>query len=451
MNHRQSVIKRANHEMYKIPMNEKITNFIMRDLYEILKQNPADVLVNVTLAKLFYEKKDYKKALIHFNIGLNHDNEKIGAIYGIYKCYIMLGQYQKAFDFISLYNSKNKINTELISALFNIILNKDYSLKVNSKEELLMNKIEDEDLKNKYSILIDEFNKENYNLCIKLAKDCETICRDKKIFIEFNTIIELLKMASKIKQEDLKNTERIDYQNLREALEKDEYYKVIFLLNKVDKHSIREEKTFYNAIRYLIKKDFVYEAKKIIMSVPLYSEKVPTQLLLKDCEIRKQIIAFEPKVRKVYQEGITHGKEFLMEGEYEEAYDIFSGAYYVTESPEFLYHMAKTLYKAEKLREAEELFLEYIKVGGVKCAKAYTYLRNICKRIHKSKKSKKYASMANNIINIFYPEYNLISLINKQDDETDTLKLYLQSKMKHDFDDIFDVEEGPKLIKKNEQ
>ena len=65
---RHQVLRNAQSQMYKNPMNEKVINYIMRDLYRLLKENENDSIVHVTLAKIFFEKKEKKKALIHFNI-----------------------------------------------------------------------------------------------------------------------------------------------------------------------------------------------------------------------------------------------------------------------------------------------------------------------------------------------------------------------------------------------
>ena len=146
-------------------------------------------------------------------------------------------------------------------------------------------------------------------------------------------------------------------------------------------------------------------------------------------------------MKKIFEDNLLHGKEFFIEGQYEDAYDTFLAGYYITQSPIFLYYLGKTLYKSERFNDAEEMFLEYVKVGGVKSAKAYIYLRNISRLLHKPKKEKQYAIKGNNIMRTLYPEYNTMPTYKNKEEHRDTLKIYLQSRKKHEFDDLFDIEE----------
>lgn len=438
---RHQVLRNAQSQMYKNPMNEKVINYIMRDLYRLLKENENDSIVHVTLAKIFFEKKEYKKALIHFNIAHRQRPDLPSAIYGIYKSSVMLGYHENAFEFLTKYKEKTNSNTDLAESLLNVIINKNTDSKITDNKKLFTMEIKDEELQETYDKLIEAFNSGDYEQAVLLADECEIICRIKSIYIEFNTIAKLLKAAQEIKNNISQDEEVYNYQLLKEALLTDEHYKVIVLLNRINKKNIKDHITFYNAIRYLIKKEYISEAKKIIASIPLYTEKLEPQLLLKDCELKKQIVSYDDRMKKIFEDNLLHGKDFFIEGQYEDAYDTFLAGYYITQSPIFLYYMGKTLYKAEKFKEAEEVLLEYVKVGGVKSAKAYIYLRNISRYLHNTKKEKQYAIKGNNIMRTFYPEYNIMPTTKINKEEDDTLKLYLQSRRKHEFDDLFDIEE----------
>ena len=441
MNKRQRILRNAQVQMYKNPMNEKAINNVMRDLYNLLKENSNDPGVHVRLGKIFFEKKDYKKALIHFNIAYKQNPEYSSAIYGIYKASIMLGDYENAQLFLEKYKEKTDTNTDLVENILDVVLNKNTDATIQENKKIFNTEIKDKELSETYNCLIEEFNNGNYDQAVLLADECEIICRIKRIYIEFVTISKLLKQAQEIKNQSEKDEDKNTYILLKEALLNDEHYKVIVLLNRVNRNPIKDKITFYNALRYLIKKEYISEAKKIMMSATLYVDSIETQLLLKDCELKKQVVSYDEKTKKVFDDSKNVGKEYLVEELYEDAYDTFMAGYYITSSPIFLYYMGKTLYKAEKFKEAEEVLLEYVKVGGVKSAKAYIYLRNISRYLHNTKKEKQYAIKGNNIMRTFYPEYNIMPTTKINKEEDDTLKLYLQSRRKHEFDDLFDIEE----------
>jgi len=173
-----------------------------RNLYKIIYNDNTNEIAIETLAKFLYERKKYREALHQFRRLINLNDKKVGAIYGMYKCYAMLDDYENSYECINRYielkkNAKLKSGAEIIVSAYEIILNNNKSIKISNTSSFIMNKIDDPDLKIKYIELVNSYNEEDYERCLSLVDECQDICKSKHLMIEFDTFKHILNKVNK--------------------------------------------------------------------------------------------------------------------------------------------------------------------------------------------------------------------------------------------------------------
>lgn len=420
---------------------EKIKGLIKKYTYEPAKDSFLDVLENemkkvVSLndcdhssievyAKFLFSREKYEEAIKAFNSILNVDECRARAIYGLYKCYVMKGNYKNAYKSIIEYIDERKSmdvlsGMHIILSCFEIIFDKRFS-NIEVSNLFLMNKINDSELKEKYAELIDNFNKKNFSRCITLAEECDEICKSKKILIEFETFKNLLIEVKRVSTPNL-------YIELKQARTEKNYNRMVEIINELPKINIKELKLYYSSLYLLIRNGYYRELENVLSNLEVTKDNKIILSALRKAVLER--IEYE-KLSDIQKENCSIarklGKKHYKAYDIETAYDLYLYGLYTTEYSVFYYYIGKMFFKKENYRDAKKYLEKYASLGTEKLGKAYVYLAAIYTKLHKNQKALHYSKMVEKLNLIYSTDYEMFYIYDSTNPEEDSVKMRLQT------------------------
>lgn len=412
-------------EMYLSKLEKRLDELLEKGLL-----NEKELLI---AARFLFERGKYQKSLIQFSKLVKSEQYISSAYYGMYKCYLMLNDYETAYNYFLAYlkikNNENLNNgSEIIISAFNIILNDNYEYKINCTENYLMFKLIDEDLKIKFKDLVDAYNLKQYQKCLLLADECERICRGKDIKLEFLTFKHLLKKVNEHSMLQREQNSQKIYIQLKNAITNHEYDECVDLINMIPKINL-DNKIVYNAIYILIKNNYIEESKNILDKFIINNKnKIKINILQNAIKNQTDYNNLSEIEKDNFNDSINIGHDYYVNKDLEKAYYTYKQGEYLTNQNIFLYYIGKILFKLGKYNEAEEYLKRYIKVGSDKITKAYLYLAHIYKINKDYKKATYCAKKVDELNKIFLSDFQMHCIYDKKDKKIDSLKLSLQKK-----------------------
>lgn len=156
-------------------------------------------------AKYNYERNFYSASIDSFLYVLdNYPQKRRQCLYGLIKSYIMAQNYYDAFSCLTSLKEKI-VNIEsdfgIVEALLAYLNDYDVDLEVDPSI-YLYSKINDENVKTKYSLLLDSVIELDFNNAFVLAEELNIYSRQNKLEIDFMLLCELLNACIKKQKEN---------------------------------------------------------------------------------------------------------------------------------------------------------------------------------------------------------------------------------------------------------
>ena len=416
-----SVVKKYTYE----PASESFLDMLEKQMEKLVCSKLSDYTDKEVYAKFLYERKKYNEAIKKF-VWISHVKDcKARVSYGLFKCYIMIEDYKSAYKCIVDYIEERKNDNvsagmEIIISCFDIIFNKNYT-NIEEKNRFLMNEIRNQELKEKYSELVENFNKKNFSRCIVLAEECDEICKKKKIKMEFQTFKQLLKEAKKISSINL-------YDELEQANKDLNFDRLIEILKELPKFNIKNKKLFYNSLYLLAKNGYYKEVHDILLGLYITSEdKIFINILKRTIANQIGYENLSEVEKENYNKALKLGKRYYNVYDIETAYDAYQYGYYTTRNDIFLYYIGKMFFKVGQYKIAKKYFRKYARTGSDKLAKAYLYLASIYKENHENQKALHYSRLVEKLNNLYGTDYEMFYIADYNNPDEDPLKMRLQT------------------------
>jgi len=401
-------------------------DYTIKELEKYLdKENADENVVELTLGKAYYEKKDYIKSIRFLKMAFDKNNNCPYYYFGNFKNYAMLSDFKDAYKYLLQYNEiitakGNPINISLFKKMYNYYLTSEFEI-LDYNDAMLfipLNNIEAMKLHNQ---MITYYNtryfNEAYNACIKFNE----YCKKNKIYLDFNPIAKLLENILIKERENEKENLPEYYKKLEQAKIEKNSEEIINNLKVITKYPLKRIELIFQSINLITKNDYCKEAKEFTIQIKKFvTNDFITDLLEKDIINQENYMKLNDEQKEAYNDAIEYGHSYYEQGDYENAYDIYLAGYYKTNQNIFLYYIGKMLYKTGNYDEAEKYFKEYLKDGSSKVSKAYVYLSAIEKRKPFNKKKlsliKVYNDYSRKADNLFGEEFELLQIYDKDDD-----------------------------------
>lgn len=366
MLNKEMILKKAKKIMYEADtrtleiLEDDLTNLIARD---------HDPCLYITLARVFYEEKKYLDARRVFLEVLRFNNSS--SIYlGLFKTYVALGHYPYAASYLNRYQhilgeSINKCECSLLSSSLEAINSnlQVFTPVTNNDKYMYLNFYEPEALEI-YQYLIENYNLKRFGVCIKLAERLQKYADEQNKFVEFKTLINLLKKLNSIKYQDLHNNQS---GILKSLIEEENFEELLINLKTILNGIFTLNDTIIDSFKVLTINGYMEECLKLLDNVILVnSTKQSINHLKKIVHEFAEYGDLSDELKAVYQEGYIKGQYYLQMADYETAYDIFSWAYYLTGANIFLFYLGRVFYKQKNFTEANEYYQKYLEKGALK-------------------------------------------------------------------------------------
>lgn len=319
--------------------------------------------VEITYAKLLYLLGKYSNSIYYFNKALE---KKIcfQCYYGLYKNYLILENYKKAYEMymkyldLNPYVKKNPESFNLIPALLSYLL--DYECRYEICYGTLFNiNLKNDKLDEFYTKLIDNVAIKNFYKASNYAKIMQDYLQDKNnICLEFETLHILLKACySKYYVENLRRARK----RLIVA-KKNKDYALMYDIIKMYAYNNHLNINLYEYLVLLIENGYVEEVEDLLPYIHLRYKNIIKDII----KGKRDLEELNEEQKNWYNDYISIIEEALEEDELEYAYDMIEAVYYETEANIFLYYLGYILFLKEEYRSAIEYFDAYLKEDSSK-------------------------------------------------------------------------------------
>lgn len=411
-------------------------NFIIKELEKYLdKENEDENIVELTLGKAYYEKKDFIKSINYLRAAYAKNKNCTYYFLGLFKNYAMLSDFKDAYKYLLQYKEVMEAKGHTISySLFEKIYN--YNLTGNFEvldynDTMLfisLDNIQAKQFIELYNQIITYYNMKYFDMAHKTCIKFNEYCKKNKIYLDFNPVTKLLEDILNKKYPEVKENLSEYYKKLEQAKNENNCEEIIKNLKVTSKYSLKRIELIFQSINIIVKNGYCEEAKEIVEQMSKFIlNKFILELLQNNIANQEKYLKLDEEQKNVYHKSISLGHSYYEMQDYITAYDIYSWGYYITNDPIFLYYIGKMLYKIDNYEEAEKYFKEYLKNGSTKAAKAYIYLSAIEKRKPNKKKKvsliKTYNDYSGKVSNLFGEDFELLQIYDKEQDDVVKLKL----------------------------
>ncbi len=360
--------------------NQMYTEGNLNEIISILESKLAleeekDTIICTTLARAYYEKKEYQKAIFYYQKALTKVPTCSASLFGLFKCFIRLENYKQALLYLKQYQQINKnADITLLSTLIQNLLNPKFS-SIALQNQYLNIALKNGSFLDKYHEMIENYNQKNWaalNNCLQILKKQS---RMEKIWIDFDLITFLV---TKQMTQDLDYV----YELLKEAYQKKDAEQIKNYLMLVCKYPLKNRKLIFQCVYVLVNQYYMQDATTILkkMKLLLKEEQVWMRWIEVQMSATKKYRGLDENTRIQIQKQLEKGKKAYQNHETEKALSLFQEGYLAYLDPIFLYYIGKMYYKQKKYEEAEPYLLQYLNEGVEKGAKACLYLVGIAKR-----------------------------------------------------------------------
>ncbi len=374
-------------QMYKPNLTEIEKDKLTRmGRFLVRNSSPDDPSANIILAKLYYQTGNYLASRVQYNCAKNKNPNSKTIYYGLYKNYLMEGNWQEALNnlhiYIEMLQEKNRVDGfNIILALLGYLTDQAIELEI-PLDIFLSQNITDEQLSTMYEELIKSIVSGHYAESIKLAQKCEEYPHNQ---FEFLTIQELLKKVLEKQRIECKNTLRVSVNKAVSNQDYDELYRLIAIDVYNKYHTINA--SIY--IPTLIENGYHSEAKELLKEMDYQQQKRKVKAIYCKFIHEKELIDnYTEEQQEYYYQSIETIENALMEDDYVDVFDMASAAFYKLEHPIFLYYMGLSMFFLEEYTEAMGYFVGYNRRGGTKALESRYFIACCHKNLDQRKQFK---------------------------------------------------------------
>lgn len=199
-------------EIYKDSDRTEIGwKYVEKDiLYLIDNAKESNEDAYVLYAKYFYERKFYKRSVEYFLYILsNCPNKKEQCLYGLMKNYILLENYNEAFncllalkEFMVTNNRENVADFGFIEALLGFLNEENVNLEV-EPSRYMYSKIEDEQVLISYSEILDSVIELDFDNASNKCQELNNFVKQNKLEFDFLPLCMLLNACAKKQKQNM--------------------------------------------------------------------------------------------------------------------------------------------------------------------------------------------------------------------------------------------------------
>lgn len=232
-------------------------------------------------------------------------------------------------------------------------------------------KIEDEDILNKYSALLDYVIDLDFSNAIILANELNILVKEKGLEIDFTSLCFLLNAC--LKKQKFGN--EIISENIIKKYLKLKDYQILYKIIVKNVEALPKNYNIYKIIMILVENGLIKEAVDLYNRTNLDKRNNTIDRFLKNATNEENIYdGLKEEVKERYKNTLYRIRKYIDLENYDAALDLASEYYYITGAPIFLYYMAKSYYKLSCYDDAKKLLMLYIENGSIKLRRSFELL-----------------------------------------------------------------------------